>query len=205
LLVKDDVGRAKPSCYELPGEGFSYGRPDIPDYEGAREVTMQWVAHHAEEKQEAEVQDFRKLNKQAIKDKAISAKQLAEYRKKVHVPLQSKDTVHAPKVFPSEVIPSFSYGKKTRPSTPISQVISNQFAAEYEASLGEIYDYYDAEKMQAGAKAKIRTTKAAEGHASKTISGKATAETKEPFKLSKFKNVKGKLLLPGAPPGKSPR
>ena len=39
LLVKDDVGRAKPSCYKLPPEDFSYGRPDMPDYEGAREVS----------------------------------------------------------------------------------------------------------------------------------------------------------------------
>merc|ERR1712070_1196806 len=79
-----------------------------------------------------------------------------------------------------------TYGKKTRPSTPIAQVISNQFAAEYEASLAEIYDYYDKEKKEASKMGKIRTTKAAEGHAKKLLEPKETAP-KEEFKLVKSK------------------
>jgi hypothetical protein len=197
LLVKDDVGRAKPSCNKLPPEDFSYGRPDMPDYEGAREVTMQWVAHHAEAKKEADVQDFKKLNKIAVKEKVFDSKKITQLRKDVNVPLSSVSHAAPPKVYPSEVVPSFTYGKKTRPSTPIAQVISNQFAAEYEASLAEIYDYYDKEKKEAGKMGKIRTTKAAEGHAKK-LTEPAETTHKEPFKLSKFKHVKSKMgSLPG--------
>ena len=112
------------------------------------EVTMQWVAHHAEAKKEADVQDFRKLNKLAVKEKVFDSRKLTQYRKDTNVPLTSVSHAAPPKVYPSEVVPSFTYGKKTRPSTPIAQVISNQFAAEYEASLAEIYDYYDKEKKE---------------------------------------------------------
>lgn len=35
LLVKDDVGRAKPATRILPPDGFSYGKPDKKDQEGA--------------------------------------------------------------------------------------------------------------------------------------------------------------------------
>ena len=31
LLVKDDVGKAKPNTRDLPGEGFTYGKPDKKD------------------------------------------------------------------------------------------------------------------------------------------------------------------------------
>lgn len=206
LLVKDDVGKAKPSCYRLPPEDFAYGRPDMPDFEGAREVTMQWVAHHAEERKEADVQDFKKLNKAAVSARVVDPKKLTQFRKEHNTPMQlGGSTAPPPKVYPSEVVPSFTYGKKTRPSTPIAQVISNQFAAEYEASLAEIYDFYEKEKKDAGKMSKIRTTRAAEGHARKLQEMELAASMpegkKEEWKLSKFKNVKCKLVLPGTKKG----
>ena len=35
-------------------------------------------------------------------------------------------------VIPSDVIPSFAYGRKSRPSTPIASVIGSQYSLEYE-------------------------------------------------------------------------
>ena len=35
LLVKDDVGKAKPNTRDLPPDGFSFGKPDKKDPEGA--------------------------------------------------------------------------------------------------------------------------------------------------------------------------
>jgi hypothetical protein len=35
LLVKDDVGKSKPTTRKLPSEQFSYGRPDHKDCESA--------------------------------------------------------------------------------------------------------------------------------------------------------------------------
>jgi len=35
LLVKDDVGKAKPATRKLPPEGFAFGKPDQKDQEGA--------------------------------------------------------------------------------------------------------------------------------------------------------------------------
>ena len=39
LLVKDDVGRSKPATRDLPPDGFTFGRPDKKDPEGASIVT----------------------------------------------------------------------------------------------------------------------------------------------------------------------
>lgn len=196
LLVKDDVGKSKPSCYNLPPEDFSYGRPDLPDYEGAREVTMQWVAHKGESRPVSDVQDFKKLNRAALRSRVIDAKAQTSFRRSCSVPLEHHPPCAPPKIYPSEVVPSFTYGKKTRPSTPIAQVISNQFGAEYETALEDMYDHYEVTKAQAGLMPKIRTTKATEGHASRR-SRSLVEEPKAPFKLSKFKHVKGKLQIPG--------
>ncbi len=34
LLVKDNVGKSKPSTRDLPGNYFTYGKPEIRDIEG---------------------------------------------------------------------------------------------------------------------------------------------------------------------------
>jgi len=199
LLVKDDVGRAKPSCYDLPGEEFAYGRPDNPDFEGAREVTMTWVSHVARPRAEENIQDFRKLNKMALKDGVLKASEVRNFRSHNQVSVAPVQLLGPPpKVFPSEVMPSFCYGKQTRPSTPIAAVISNQFAAEYEHALEENYQQYEREKAAITFR-KIQGTKASAGHA---LAGAAARkgkveDKKEPFKLSKFKNVKPTMVLPG--------
>ena len=40
LLVKDDVGRAKPSTRDLPPNTFSYGKAAVPDPEGVSQSTF---------------------------------------------------------------------------------------------------------------------------------------------------------------------
>merc|ERR1719389_192191 len=81
VLTKDDVGKAKPTCYDLPDEGFAYGRAEPADLEGAREVTMHWAAHVPRAKPGTDCQDFRKINKLATKVNVTNAKDLATFRK----------------------------------------------------------------------------------------------------------------------------
>lgn len=40
LLVKDDVGHAKPTVRDLPPEGFAYGKADEPDPEGVSQSKL---------------------------------------------------------------------------------------------------------------------------------------------------------------------
>jgi hypothetical protein len=37
LLTKDDVGKSKPSTYNLPGKDFTYGKALDRDLEGAKD------------------------------------------------------------------------------------------------------------------------------------------------------------------------
>lgn len=200
LLARDDVGKSKPTCYNLPDEHFAYGRPDNPDFEGAREVTMQWVSHTPRPRIEEQVQDFRKINKMSVAEKAVTARAVAKHRKTIDVPLTAREgQAPPPKVIPSDVVPAFTYGKKTRPSTPIASVVSYQFASEYESDITTKYDFLGQEKEKAAQVRKIRSTKAAKGHtdgATKKLGGPAETQ-QEIFKLPKFKKIGPRVDFPG--------
>lgn len=66
LLVKDDVGRSKPATRDLPPEGFTFGKPDKKDAEGASIITHSWKAHEQSKPKDPE-RDFKKLNKLGVK------------------------------------------------------------------------------------------------------------------------------------------
>jgi hypothetical protein len=198
LLARDDVGKAPPTCYDLPKDDFTFGRPDNPDFEGAREVTMQWVSHVPSPRPQMQIQDFQKLNRLAIPAKAYTHRDVGKFRKTKDVPLTAREHGVVTKVLPSDVVPGFTYGKKTRPSTPIGKVVSYEFAADCEKETGEKYEYLRAEKEKAAEIRKIKLTTAAHGHASiakKTLN--TVEDNKDLFKLKKFKRILPKVEFPG--------
>eukprot|EP00441_Pelagodinium_beii_P021511 CAMPEP_0197654102 /NCGR_PEP_ID=MMETSP1338-20131121/38653_1 /TAXON_ID=43686 ORGANISM="Pelagodinium beii, Strain RCC1491" /NCGR_SAMPLE_ID=MMETSP1338 /ASSEMBLY_ACC=CAM_ASM_000754 /LENGTH=246 /DNA_ID=CAMNT_0043229489 /DNA_START=86 /DNA_END=826 /DNA_ORIENTATION=- len=201
VLVKDDVGKAKPTIYNLPPEGFAYGRSEPADAEGAREVTMHWAAHVPRPQQGPDCQDFRKLNRTAAKSGVRNAKDLVDFRRSIDIKLIPGGPAGVlPKVIPSDVIPSFSYGQKSRPSTPIAHVVGNQYATEHEEALDVQYRMLE-ESRKAQEKTKIKLTKASKdriaGARSRMELIRNPQEPKEPFKLTKFKKIGSKMKLPG--------
>uniref|UniRef100_A0A7S2C318 Uncharacterized protein n=1 Tax=Alexandrium andersonii TaxID=327968 RepID=A0A7S2C318_9DINO len=204
VLVKDDIGKAKPTVYDLPHEGHAYGRAEMPDLEGAREVTMNWASHVPRAKSGPAGQDFKLINKMATRNRVSNAKDLADFRKSSDFPLTQQGPAGVlPKVIPSDVIPSFAYGKKSRPSTPISAVVGGHFAAEHEDALDQNYLRYAEEQGPAGPR-KVKLTKASRDRISDSRTKKAlenSQEVKEPFKMKKFSRVSSRLEL--LPMGKS--
>ncbi|CAE8673760.1 unnamed protein product [Polarella glacialis] len=203
LLAGDEkvVGKAKPTVYDLPHEGHAYGRSDPADAEGAREVTMHWAAHVPHPKSGPDCQDFRKLNRAAAKSGVRHAKDMAEFRKVVDIKLIPKGAAGClPKVIPSDVIPSFAYGQKSRPSTPIAHVVGNTYAMEYEELQEQGYRNLEM-RQQTLSKTKIKLTKAAKDRISAARLRNDERDNpplpKEPFKMSKFKKVSSRMLLPG--------
>ena len=81
LLLKDDVGRGKPTTRDLPPEGFTFGKTEIRDLEGVGKgnssfqnlVVTSWKFHDQSKSQKPD-RDFRKLNRLGIKSGALTAK-----------------------------------------------------------------------------------------------------------------------------------
>jgi len=199
ILVKDDVGRAKASVYDLPHAGHAFGRSEQPDLEGAREVTMHWAAHVPRPKPSGNSQDFMKINKHAAIAHCKTATDLKQFREGNDFKLVPSGSQGAlPKVIPSDVIPSFAYGRKSRPSTPIASVVGGHYAAEQEEALELSYQaHYERQEMES--KQIVRMTGASKARISLARSSRVEAQRridegpKEPFKLSKFKKVKSRM------------
>ncbi|KAF4653011.1 hypothetical protein FOZ61_009262, partial [Perkinsus olseni] len=181
------------------------------DPEGAKEITMTWKSHKPNPVSETNVLDFRSLNKSAIDDgKCRTASDQKIYREQhpkflVHKSASQKRQ-EGSSVAPRHEKPmpsNFVYGKKTRPSTPISHVISNQFGLESEMVVEAQYEKMveAEEKAKSHCQLKIKSTRAAKGHAAvgKSAHQKHTVgegKRTELFKLSKFKTVPARCYLP---------
>mmetsp|Transcript_12048 Transcript_12048/g.21374 ORF Transcript_12048/g.21374 Transcript_12048/m.21374 type:complete len:249 (+) Transcript_12048:88-834(+) len=202
VLLKDDVGRARPTYYDLPHEGHAYGRSEPADVEGAREVTMHWAAHVPRPRLGPDCQDFKKLNRSAAKSGVRNARDLSEFRRGSDFKLTTAGPAGVlPKVIPSDVIPSFSYGQKSRPSTPIAHVVGNQYGTEMEEALDVQYRLLE-ERQKMQSKTIIKLTKASKANISEARLRRRDMEEppepKEPFKLTKFKKITSKLGYPAS-------
>eukprot|EP00929_Paragymnodinium_shiwhaense_P116984 TRINITY_DN8707_c0_g1_i4.p1 TRINITY_DN8707_c0_g1~~TRINITY_DN8707_c0_g1_i4.p1 ORF type:complete len:294 (+),score=50.73 TRINITY_DN8707_c0_g1_i4:110-991(+) len=206
LLVRDDVGRAKPSCYDLPHEHFAYGRPCNSDVEGAREVSMRWVSHTPSSEPEIMAPDFVCFNKRATAAKITTARDLKHFRKErdvlVAAAQQRSTSAGAPmsarlhKTSVAEMLPDgFVHGRKVRPSTPIQEVISYRFAEKSERELKRFYtDFRDAQELAQTQVRKIPLTTASRGHASAARRVMLQKEeTKELFKMKKWDRAAPKV------------
>jgi hypothetical protein len=199
VLVKDDVGKAKPTIYDLPPDNHAFGRSEIPDMEGAREVTMNWAAHVPRPKPGIKGQDFKLINKMASRSKVGNAKQLADFRRSNDFPLPQPGAAAGapPKVIPSDVIPAFAYGRKSRPSTPISHVIQGGYAADFEEAQDMSYAKLAGERGAPGRSTKVKLTKSASAQIRLVKEQKAAQERLHnqppPWTMKKFRNVKGKM------------
>lgn len=151
LLMRDDVGLAKPSCYDLPSNQFAFGKPGNMDPEGAREVTSQWNEHKATEKRQDGV-SFLWLNKKVATAKVTTARDLAKYRRELEeFPKSARAKSSTPRIgdrskearaamLPRDMPQDFVFGRKIRPSTPVQEVVSYQFARDAERELLTFYN-----------------------------------------------------------------
>ncbi|KAI9144708.1 hypothetical protein BKA69DRAFT_1053973 [Paraphysoderma sedebokerense] len=129
LLVKHPVGKGKPTCYNLPPEGHAYGKKvERVEDETAAQVLMHWNVTQ-KSKHQIPAMDYASMNVEAAKKGITSPKDQYEFRKAN--PIRKKVIDHSdgkptkpPRKLPSDTNPNFTYGKPTRPSTPVARLLS---------------------------------------------------------------------------------
>jgi len=202
LLQKDDVGKSRGTCYDLPDSEVPYGRPGNSDIEGAREVSMNWVSHAPSQRPRDHAPDWVTHNKRAAVSKVMNGKDMKHFRRErdlldggQHGGSVRSGSQTARDLIPSDVVPGFTYGRKVRPSTPISEVIANRSGEQAEQDLKRFYtDFHDAQDQMRTRVRKIPLTAASRGHG--TVARQMAMrpdEDKELFKLSKFKRAAPKV------------
>lgn len=205
VLAKEEVGRARPSCYNLPGEGHVYGWSGEPAAgstghgQGVQQA-MTWT-DHVPSPARARGVDFQRLNRAAAGQHVTSPRQLAQFRAEqefVQLPPRRRTS---PGPLPSEASPGHTYGRRGRPATPVADVIAHQFGQETEAAIEERYRHYDEERAKQGKPFKIKFTKAAGSRRRPPL-----AEPEDPMKLwkmSKFSKAPAQVLSGRASPSPS--
>jgi len=192
LLVKPQTGKVRASTYNLPPEGFTYGRRDQYVEDGVKEAVNSWVTH-TPIPEAVPGRDFVRLNRSAVMKGATSSKDIATFRSTHDFRLKSLNEIR--KGGYSEhttVLPldhTSVFGRPSKPSTPIHDVLTNTYQrnAIIEARLKK--ERMEAERARhdaskAGRWGQSQHTRASLGHFKVT-----GPPPKEPFKLEKFKQA----------------
>ncbi|CAD8083672.1 unnamed protein product [Paramecium primaurelia] len=193
LLMKDDVGKSKPSTYNLPNQDFVYGQPLVKDKEGAKEVTMTWK-FHKESQDQVPNRDFTELNKQSIHNGFVKAHDMYKFRQTNDARLKIKKGTNIQAIeLPEE---EFRYGRKNRPSTPMKLVMGNSYGIQAESIILDKYQCRANSQDSKLSSSIVKGNKASQLYYDtnhKKLAFIQGIEKKEPFKMEKFKTVNSKI------------
>lgn len=180
LLVKDSMGKPKPSTKNLPPKDFIYGKKLNPDKEGVGALISSWAVHSSSKVPAAD-KDFRKLNALSITEGACTSATQRKFRNTVNVRIKSASQKGKISV------PDMTFGVENRPSTPIKAVVGN-FYGEYAAeNLGNNYAPKIAKRNILSARSTLGFDKRNEA-----IRNSMEIQEKNLFKSKKYSNVRAK-------------
>ncbi|KAI9329393.1 hypothetical protein DFJ73DRAFT_631387 [Zopfochytrium polystomum] len=150
LLVKDSVGKSRPTVYDLPPSHHVYGKGiERNPEECAAQVLHNWNVK-AKSKHAVPSLDYISMNRNTAKHGIINPSEIREFRK--HHPIRMKigdasaagvgppggaaaaAAAAAQRLvgpLPHDRDPSFTYGKPTRPSTPVATLMTDQYQQEW--------------------------------------------------------------------------
>jgi len=192
LLLNDVVGEARPTCYDLPAAGFTYGATHGVDQEGAREITMHWD-NGANKPRKAQVYKFNFIafNKSNPKAKTMDLQSAKE--KSLQSPAASR--VYSNKnnhVLPTYPIPGFTFGKCAQKGGDTAGTV---LGASQNATDQHPYQKRNVPKAQFGAIKQTTTSVKRAEIARDRKNTRAEGGARE-WRMAKFSNIKGTMTLP---------
>jgi hypothetical protein len=122
LILKSDVGKAKPCAVPLPPPSFVYGQGRVRDKEGVGSIISSWETHAVSKLPEAP-RDFKTLNVMGLRNGLWTSKELTQFRKVT----DAKVKIREGRAYAGFKIPDETFGVKVRPSTPMVSVLGNEF------------------------------------------------------------------------------
>ncbi|KAJ3118974.1 hypothetical protein HDU96_005211 [Phlyctochytrium bullatum] len=148
LLVRDSVGKGRPSVYTLPAPEHVYGkRVERNPEETAAKVLTHWNVK-ASSKHAVPALDYITMNRNATKQGLDDPKAIRMYRKEHPVRMKVGDNAVYAKLtngetsaelrrqrlvgpLPSDGNKEFAYGKPTRPSTPVACLMTDVYQRQW--------------------------------------------------------------------------
>jgi len=198
LLMKNEVGKAKSPVRTLPALEHTYGKSAGKDAYGAKDVLNGW-SYHSPSSESKCYTDFKKLNKMTLKESALTSKEVSDFRKNndAKIPKQRGGDRSFKISLPME---EFRYGIQNKPSTPMDQVVSFEYAhraVEMNRKIAEVKQREKDEKRNLESSPKqTKSFKLLTESAVKKLESPHIAAAKVPFKMNKFKDVSPRVNFP---------
>lgn len=117
VIVRDDIGKAKPFTRKLPDAGFVFGKKVNRDKESAGDLIGSWTEHKKSVGSPCE-RNYKFLNILSLASKKTRASEVREFRKK------QKLCEKVLKKYRNNT-PDIRFGLAVRPSTPMRAIITN--------------------------------------------------------------------------------
>lgn len=126
VLVQSELGRNKPTNYDIPEENFVYGKSTYMDPEKANDMMYTWKQHQmTDNKNNGKVKDLVETNKAALRQLIHTASGNSVFRKtQTQYKTYKEGTNHIKIKLPQE---NFTYGKPGDLEDPIKLVIANEY------------------------------------------------------------------------------
>lgn len=199
LLIRPELAKVKRTTYDLPTGPHTFGKPLSRDPENARDVTSKWK-EHIRNPDKVPGKDFTALNRSAVIEGLVSAKDQHEYRlangtnpefrlKHGLSAMTDKDAR-----LPSDSDNNFAYGKPTRPSTPIENVMNNQYQRSFIADQQDSYANTSGSKNKMKIKTAVKENKTSVARANAIREQLNYEEPAKTWKMKKFENVQSRLV-----------
>ena len=122
LILKSDVGKAKPCAVPLPPSGFVYGQGRVRDKERVGCIISSWETHSVSKLPQAP-RDFKTLNVLGLRNGLWTSKELSQFRQVT----DAKVKIREGKARTAVKVPDSTFGVKVRPGTPMTSVMGNEF------------------------------------------------------------------------------
>lgn len=184
LLMKDEIGKPKPSIHSLPGTDFRYGKPEAKDSEGVYErnsyaVTHHWQVHTPTRPADPE-KDYQRLNAMSVAQRLVKPRAMAEFRKRADVKVQRREGTlpKAPKL-PANI----RFGVPSEASDSMKEIMTNGYG---NAAAAQLRLNYLQERKEKNA-VKPRT------HSLPLAKARSAQLQQSLFKLSKFQQVPSRV------------
>ncbi|CAD8113858.1 unnamed protein product [Paramecium primaurelia] len=182
LIVKDDVGKAKPNTYPIPNCAF--GTRTVPGKEESLGEVLCHMEHFASMEIRPE-RDFKKTNIMSIKRNLCTAKEFQEFRQSHDI--RQKVVQGKPRI--NETPKQQVFGRKNKTPSPIKNVLAYDYGAVAEKQQAEAYT-----PRPSTAKSRISAETKSSKLLKETIKKNhlMQSQPEQLKKLSQFANVKAK-------------
>ncbi|KAJ3126795.1 hypothetical protein HK098_007088 [Nowakowskiella sp. JEL0407] len=217
LLVKDLVGKTRPTVYDLPDSSHVYGKKiERNPEECAATVLHKWHIKSNPKSTSASsaALDYIAMNRSSTKLKIVDASLVREFRKSHPIRVkvgdhsrsnpsngnaaQAETTAEWLKRrcrgnLPSDSDPYFSYGQPTRPSTPVAKLMTDTFQREWIEEQQKAENERNKLEKQKRKQTKPHLIKPHQPPARPKFVPIAERDVSNLFKMSKFKSVDPKI------------